>query len=129
MKKASAPRPRGKGFEFIGGMIVPLGEAGGIANRMIAATDGAPSGAIVQSRPTLDLGVQHVPTPVKVSAPAPASKPMNVVREAKKRRAEIRKQLRVMRKLEAELSQLDRLIKAAEQKPSPAVRSLTRSAS
>ncbi len=125
---------RGQGFEFIGGAIVPLGQGNGVAARMIAETDGAPSGAMVPrivDVPTVSYhpppeDARHAP---RLAAKPIASKPMNVVREAKKRRAEIRKQLRVMRTLESELAQLDRLIKAAEQKPSPAVRSLTRSAS
>lgn len=58
------------------------------------------------------------------AAPPAGLKPRDVVKAAKARASEIRAQLRVMKRLEKELVELERLIAAAKQKPVALVRNI-----
>jgi len=128
----------GRGFEFVGGMIVPLGMGAPVAQRMIAESGEEVSGAFVAPKLAEEddfmsrLADSVKPPTVKQvpqARPTLSSKPMNVVREAKRRLAEINRQLRDMRKLEREGAELRRLIAAAKEKPKAVVRSIARTAS
>lgn len=61
-------------------------------------------------------------------APVPL-RPRDVVRAAKSRRAELRAEIKKLERLKRELSQLDRLIQAADGKSFAPVREIKRSAS
>ncbi len=58
------------------------------------------------------------------SAPAPATNPRAVIAAAKARVKEIRAELKNKRALERELAELERLLKAAREKPKSTVRAL-----
>lgn len=64
------------------------------------------------------------PTDATSIAPPRLSGPRDVVRAAKARAKEIRAQLKAHEALKRELAELERLIKAAKQKPEPKVRAL-----
>jgi len=134
----------GRGFEFVGGTIVPLGMGAPVAMRILAedpdavanmtpigsdSVDDALAMASVAMATPAARRATVTAAPVRGhAAPAP-TKPMNVVREAKRRLAEINRQLRDMRKLEREGAELRRLIAAAKEKPKAVVRSIARTAS
>jgi len=60
----------------------------------------------------------------KKSTAAPKSKPVDVIKLAKQRLREVRRELKTMRKLEAEQARLERLLNAADGKPAAVVREL-----
>lgn len=62
--------------------------------------------------------------PVVIQAPSAPLKPKDVVRAAKARAADIRRELKRLRALEKELAELERLIAAAKQKPVAIVRNI-----
>ncbi len=65
-----------------------------------------------------------VSTPVKCVKPSLQQKPINVVKAAKRRLREVKKEITRLRKLERERDELTRLITAAEQKPCAIVRDI-----
>lgn len=112
----------GAGFEFAGGMIVPLGTP------YIAATDEPLPGAVTRDAAAF---VPQAVTQSSTAALAPATAPTlaingprAVLKAARARTKEIRAELRRMKALQKELAELERLLKAARQKPQAPVRAL-----
>lgn len=129
-------RARGQSFEFVGGAIVPIGTGGAVATEMLGAgKDIAPGFVSSHAEVTAEqvvaqikgasVRLEYSPTaPVFI----PPTKPINVLREAKRRLRDVRRELKALKALEREASELERIIKAATTKPLPAVRPLTRNA-
>lgn len=117
----------GQAFMFSPMGMIPI-EQDGTPLERIAIDKTATNGGTV--RPTIEAAESRVAPqqiPVQASLPlvaVPALKPRDVVKAAKTRAAEIRAQLRVMKRLEKELVELERLIAAAKQKPVALVRNI-----
>jgi len=62
--------------------------------------------------------------PRRAAAVAPATSPKSVIASAKARVKQIKAELKRLRSLQSELGELERLLKAAKQKPTPSVRPL-----
>lgn len=74
-----------------------------------------------------DEAVPALPHPSRkptARAARPVTKPLNVVKAAKARRRELKREIARLRKLEVELAELERLLLAAEQKPCAIVRDI-----
>lgn len=90
-------------------------------------------GEVIRSesvQPPQSAPAQEAAPPARATRKHPAenpkaqNKPVDVVKLAKRRLKEVRRELKAMRKLEAELAQLERLLNAADGKPTAVVREL-----
>ena len=113
----------GVGFEFAGGAIVPLGTP------YLGATDEPLPGAVTREAaafvpPTPGQSPAPVASFASVAQPPSINGPRAVLKAACARVKEIRAELRRMKALQKELAELERLLKAARQKPQAPVRAL-----
>lgn len=119
----------GHGFEFAGGIIIPIVD--GDQQSTAKSFHGRPPVRTRQTEaPQLAQQPGHrvEPNPVKRSDPS-KPKPLstqNVLTLARARVREIKGELKRMRALERELAELQRLIKAAKEKPAAKLTSIRR---
>lgn len=125
----------GQGFQFCGGVIVPMRPDGTLMADPGFETGATHAGAVsrhvddeVMQPPPRRLVQQSAPSHQAHQAPiayaAEGMGPRDVVKAAKARATAIRTELRAMKRLEKELAELDRLIAAAKQKPVALVRNI-----
>ncbi len=115
------------GFEFTPGGMTPLGTAPAASGDSLKEASAARAGLERKFRGQPTVRIEEVPaTPKqKRKAEKPIS-PREVVRLAKRRRRDIKAELKHHARLENELAQLERLIEAAEGKPLAVVTDMRR---
>ncbi len=126
----------GQGFELTAFGAVPLGtkyldpaktsleEAAQYVVRPDYGNDDSAPVAASQAPVSSTPRAPAVAAQQRAAAPAPVASPGNVIASAKARVKELRAELRRMKSLQKELAELERLLKAAKQKPTASVRPL-----
>lgn len=108
----------GEGVQFTAGGFRRL-QNGAPAGEVIPfEVKGPPAAESEFASPARVAQAQSAPTPEKSTKRAPKLSPKNVVGAAKQRIREIRAELKNHAKLQTELEQLERLVAAANEKPS-----------
>lgn len=116
----------GQGFEYSPFGMVPIGTPS-LAN---AAPEFAAQFVVKADYGNTELNSATpapavvAPTVKREAVTAPATSPRTVVASARARVKEIKTELKRLRALQKELGELERLLKAAKQKPTPSVRPL-----
>ena len=121
-------RAPGQSFEFTELGIVPLGASmapGGNQSWGLAALAATASEA-TQPPPIAPVAAPPAASTVAapIAQPKPLGGPRDVIRAARERVKVIRAELKTHEALKRELGELERLLKAAKQKPEPKVRAL-----
>lgn len=128
-------RPAGEGFEMSGFGAVPIGTPyldpmkplpAQLASLIVQPVD---KGGRRVRRQESEASEALPATPARQSpgaAPASPLTPRGVLKAARERAKQIRAELKTKRALERELAELERLIRAAREKPTTSVRALKR---
>lgn len=122
----------GQGYQYVGGIIYELTDDGHVPVKQKSSDIGSsvvPTDAAEQVAAPSVPRVYGAPTPkpeapIAAKQPAPELTPKDVVRLARKRLVEVKREIARLRKLEVERDQLTRLLDAADGKPRAVVRDL-----